>query len=174
MWMKKIILLLIVYPLFVTSNLCAQKLSKNEVFDVLSKWEGKWKSFVVFEESVWITKSCETRGISESNLILSNNYLEIKAYNGDETGKHIIRYDQGSKQFNRWEFKSDGGTNFWIGKWNQIKETMTWNYVDFTNTKIRGEIIETFSSDNTINVNVVMKDKKDNNLLRISSKLNKI
>lgn len=174
MWMKKIILLLIVYPLFVTSNLCAQKLSKNEVFDVLSKWEGKWKSFVVFEESVWITKSFETRGISESNLILSNNYLEIKAYNGDETGKHIIRYDQGSKQFNRWEFKSDGGTNFWIGKWNQSKETMTWNYVDFTNTKIRGEIIETFSSDNTINVNVVMKDEKDNNLLRISSKLNKI
>ena len=172
--MKKIILLLIVYPLFVTSNLCAQKLSKNEVFDVLSKWEGKWKSFVVFEESVWITKSFETRGISESNLILSNNYLEIKAYNGDETGKHIIRYDQGSKQFNRWEFKSDGGTNFWIGKWNQSKETMTWNYVDFTNTEIRGEIIETFISNNTINVNVVMKDKKDNNLLRISSKLNKI
>ena len=174
MWMKKIILLLIVYPLFVTSNLCAQKLSKNEVFDVLSKWEGKWKSFVVFEESVWITKSFETRGISESNLILSNNYLEIKVYNGNETGKHIIRYDQDSKQFNRWEFKSDGGTNFWIGKWNQSKETMTWNYVDFTNTKIRGEIIETFISNNTINVNVVMKDKKGNNLLRISSKANKI
>jgi len=174
MKMKKIILLLIIYPLFVTSNLYAQKLSKNEVFDVLSKWEGKWKSFVVFEESVLITKSFETRGISESNLILSNNYLEIKTYNGDETGKHIIRYDQGSKQFNRWEFKSDGDINFWIGKWNQSKETMTWNYVDFTNTKISGEIIETFSSDNTININVVIRDKKDNNLLRISSKLNKI
>ena len=172
--MKKIILLLILSPLFDTSNLCAQNLSKNEVFDVLSKWEGKWKSFVVFEESVWITESFETRGISESNLILSNNYLEIKVYNGDETGKHIIRYDQDSKQFNRWEFKSDGGTNFWIGKWNQSKETMTWNYVDFTNTEIRGEIIETFSSDNTINVNVVMKDKKGNNLLRISTKSNKI
>lgn len=172
--MKKIILLLILSPLFDTSNLCAQNLSKNEVFDVLSKWEGKWKSFVVFEESVWITESFETRGISESNLILSNNYLEIKIYNGDETGKHIIRYDQDSKQFNRWEFKSDGGTNFWIGKWNQSKETMTWNYVDFTNTEIRGEIIETFSSDNTINVNVVMKDKKGNNLLRISTKANKI
>ena len=172
--MKKIILLLILSPLFDTSNLCAQNLSKNEVFDVLSKWEGKWKSFVVFEESVWITESFETRGISESNLILSNNYLEIKIYNGDETGKHIIRYDQDSKQFNRWEFKSDGGTNFWIGKWNQSKETMTWNYVDFTNTEIRGEIIETFSSDNTINVNVVMKDKKGNNLLRISTKSNKI
>ena len=172
--MKKIILLLIVYPLFVTSNLCAQKLSKNEVFDVLSKWEGKWKSFVVFEESVWITKSFETRGISESNLILSNNFLEIRVYNGDETGKHIIRYDQDSKQFNRWEFKSDGGTNFWIGKWNQSKETMTWNYIDFTNTEISGEIIETFSSVNTININVVMKDKKGNNLLHISSKANKI
>lgn len=172
--MKKIIILLIVYPLFDTSNLCAQNLSKNEVFDVLSKWEGKWKSFVVFEESVWITESFETRGISETNLILSNNYLEIKVYNGDETGKHIIRYDQDSKQFNRWEFKSDGGTNFWIGKWNQSKETMTWNYVDFTNTEIRGEIIETFSSDNTINVTVVMKDKKGNNLLQISTKANKI
>ena len=172
--MKKIIFLIVVYPLFVTSDLCAQNLSKNEVFDVLSKWEGHWKSIVAFEESVWVTESFETRGISESNLILSNNYLEIKVYNGNETGKHIIRYDQDSKQFNRWEFKSDGGTNFWIGKWNQSKETMTWNYVDFTNTEIRGEIIETFISNNTINVNVVMKDKKGNNLLRISSKANKI
>ena len=172
--MKKIIFLIVVYPLFVTSDLCAQNLSKNEVFDVLSKWEGNWKSIVAFEESVWVTESFETRGISESNLILSNNYLEIKVYNGNETGKHIIRYDQDSKQFNRWEFKSDGGTNFWIGKWNQSKETMTWNYVDFTNTEIRGEIIEAFNIDNTININVVMKDKKGNNLLRISSKANKI
>jgi hypothetical protein len=51
---------------------------------------------------------------------------------------------------------------------------MTWTYVDFTNAEIRGEIIETFSSNNTINVNITMKDKKGNNLLRISSKANKI
>ena len=172
--MKKIIFLLIVQALFVTPDLFGQNLSKNEVFDVLSKWEGNWKSIVLFEESLWVTESFETRGISESNLILSNNYLETKVFSGDETGKHIIRYDKSSKQFNRWEFKSDGGTNFWVGKWNQSKETMTWTYVDFTNIEIRGEIIETFSSDNTINVNVVMKDKNGNNLLRISSKANKI
>ena len=116
--MKKIIFLLIVNALFVTPYLFGQNLSKNEVFDVLSKWEGNWKSVVFFEESVWVTESFETRGISESNLILSNNYLEINVYNGNETSKHIIRYDQNSKQFNRWEFKSDGGTNFWVGKWS--------------------------------------------------------
>ena len=68
--MKKIIFLFVVSHLFFTSNLCAQNLSKNEAFDVLSKWEGKWKSFVVFEESVWVTESFEIRGIFESNLIL--------------------------------------------------------------------------------------------------------
>jgi hypothetical protein len=172
--MKKYLFLFIAYPLFATSNLCAQNLSKNEVFDVLSKWEGKWKSVNVFEESVWVTESFETRGITDSKLILSNNYIEMITYNGNETSKHIIRYDQDSKQFNRWEFKSDGGTNFWIGKWNQRKETMTWNYVDFTNAEIRGEIIETFSTNNTLNVNVVMKDIKGNNLLQISLKANKI
>ena len=51
---------------------------------------------------------------------------------------------------------------------------MTWTYVDFTNSGIRGEITENFSSNNTINVNIVMKDKNGNNLLRISSKANKI
>ena len=172
--MKNYMFLFIVYPLFFTSYLCAQNLSKNEVFDVLSKWEGDWKSVVLFEESVWVTESFETRGVSESNLILSNNYLEMNVFNENETSKHIIRYDQNLKQFNRWEFKSDGGTNFWVGKWSQIKETMTWTYVDFTNTEIRGEIIENFSSNNTINVNIAMKDKKGNNLLRISSKANKI
>mgnify|MGYP003338575975 CR=1 FL=1 len=172
--MKKIILLLILYPFFSTSNLCAQNLSKNEVFDILSKWEGKWKSSVVFEKSIWVKESFETRGISESNLILSNNFLEMRVYNENETSKHIIRYDESSKQFNRWEFKSDGGANFWVGKWSQSKETMTWTYVDFTNAEISGEIIETFSSNKTINVNIAMKDKKGNSLLRISSKANKI
>ena len=172
--MKKIIFLLIVYPLFVTSNLYGQNLSKNEVFDVLSKWEGKWKNSVVFEESIWVSKSFETRGITDSKLILSNNYIEMMTYNGNETSKHIIRYDQNSNQFNRWEFKSDGSNTFWTGKWNQNKKIMTWNYVDFINTEIRGEIIEAFNSDNTINVNVVMKDKKGNNLLQISSKAKKI
>ena len=172
--MKNYMFLFIVYPLFFTSYLCAQNLSKNEVFDVLSKWEGDWKSVVLFEESVWVTESFETRGVSESNLILSNNYLEMNVINENETSKHIIRYDQNLKQFNRWEFKSDGGTNFWVGKWSQSKETMTWTYVDFTNAEIRGEIIENFSSNNTINVKIAMKDKKGNNLLRISSKANKI
>ena len=172
--MKKIIFLLIVYPIFVTSNLYGQNLSKNEVFDVLSKWEGKWKNSVVFEESIWVSKSFETRGITDSKLILSNNYIEMMTYNGNETSKHIIRYDQNSNQFNRWEFKNDGSNTFWTGKWNQNKKIMTWNYVDFINTEIRGEIIEAFNSDNTINVNVVMKDKKGNNLLQISSKANKI
>ena len=172
--MKKIIFLIIVYPLFVTSNLCAQNLSKNEVFDVLSKWEGKWKNSVVFEESILVSKSFETRGITDSKLILSNNYIEMMTYNGNETSKHIIRYDQNSNQFNRWEFKNDGSNTFWTGKWNQNKKIMTWNYVDFTNTEIRGEIIEAFNIDNTININVVMKDKKGNKLLRISSKANKI
>ena len=172
--MKNYMFLFIVCPLFFTSYLCAQNLSKNEVFDVLSKWEGDWKSVVLFEESVWVTESFETRGVSESNLILSNNYLEMNVFNENETSKHIIRYDQNSKQFNRWEFKSDGGTNFWVGKWSQSKETMTWTYVDFTNAEIRGEIIENFSSNNTINVNIAMKDKKGNNLIRISSKANKI
>tara|TARA_B100000282_G_scaffold248681_1_gene192565 strand:+ start:339 stop:857 length:519 start_codon:yes stop_codon:yes gene_type:complete len=172
--MKKIIFLLIVYPVFVTSNLYGQNLSKNEVFDVLSKWEGKWKNSVVFEESIWVSKSFETRGITDSKLILSNNYIEMMTYNGNETSKHIIRYDQNSNQFNRWEFKNDGSNTFWTGKWNQNKKIMTWNYVDFINTEIRGEIIEAFNSDNTINVNVVMKDKKGNNLLQISSKAKKI
>ena len=172
--MKKIIFFLIVYPVFVTSNLYGQNLSKNEVFDVLSKWEGKWKNSVVFEESIWVSKSFETRGITDSKLILSNNYIEMMTYNGNETSKHIIRYDQNSNQFNRWEFKNDGSNTFWTGKWNQNKKIMTWNYVDFINTEIRGEIIEAFNSDNTINVNVVMKDKKGNNLLQISSKAKKI
>jgi hypothetical protein len=51
---------------------------------------------------------------------------------------------------------------------------MTWSYIDFSSTGISGEIIEKFKSDEIINVKVIMKDKKGNNLLRISSKANKI
>ena len=37
---------------------------------------------------------------------------------------------------------------------------MTWNYVDFTNNETREEIIEPFSSDDTIHEDVVIIDKK--------------
>lgn len=172
--MKKLILGIITATFFATGYINAQQLSKNDVFDVLSKWEGKWKNSVVFEESVWVPKSFETRGITDSKLILSNNYIEMTAYSGSETNKHIVCYDQNSNQFNRWEFKSDGTNTFWTGRWNQEGSTMTWSYIDFTSTGISGEIIEKFKSDEIINVKVIMKDKNGKQLLLITSKAQKI
>ena len=163
-----------ILPFLGTGYLNAQKLSKNDAFDILTKWEGKWKNSAVSEKSVWTAERTQTRGITETNLILSNNYLEIMVYNENNSSKHIICYDQTSSQFNRWEFKSDGSNTFWTGKWNQKVSTMTWSYIDFSSTGISGEIIEKFKSDEIINVKVIMKDKKGNNLLRISSKANKI
>ena len=172
--MKKIIFILTTISVFVTGFINAQQLSKNESFDVLSKWEGKWKNSVIFEESVWVSESFETRGITDSKLILSNNYIEMMTYSGNETNKSIISYDENSNQFNRWEFKSDGTNSFWTGKWNQKKNTMIWSYIDFSSNGISGEIIESFKSDGNINVNVVMEDKSGDELLQIFSRLNKI
>jgi hypothetical protein len=110
--MKKLLLIIMIFPVLGTGYLNAQKLSKNDAFDILTKWEGKWKNSAVFEKSVWITEITQTRGITETNLILSNNYLEIMVYNDDDISKHMICYDQTSSQFNRWEFKSDGSNTF--------------------------------------------------------------
>ena len=166
--MKKLIIIMII-PLLGTGYLNAQKLSKNSAFDILTKWEGKWTSKVVFEKSVWITQSFEARGKTETNLILSNNYLEIMVYNDNNVSKHIICYDQMSNQFNRWEFKSDGSNSFWIGKWNDSDNSMIWDFIDFTNSGISGEIIETFKSDEIIKTRVIMKDNEGNSLLIINS-----
>ena len=68
-----------ILPFLGTGYLNAQKLSKNDAFDILTKWEGKWKNSAVFEKSIWTKERTETRGITETNLILSNNYLEIMA-----------------------------------------------------------------------------------------------
>lgn len=155
-------------PVLGTGYLNAQKLSKNDAFDVLTKWEGKWKNSAVFEKSVWTPERVETRGITETNLILSNNYLEIMVYN-DNTSKHIICYDKNSSQFNRWEFKSDGSNTFWTGKWNKADKSMTWKYIDFSNYGINGKIVEKFKSDNIINTRVTMKDKSGKTLLKINS-----
>ena len=155
-------------PVLGTGYLNAQKLSKNDAFDVLIKWEGKWKNSAVFEKSVWTSERIETRGTTDANLILSNNYLEIMVYN-DDTSKHIISYDQASNQFNRWEFKSDGSNTFWTGRWNNSDNSMTWDFIDFTNSGVSGEIIESFKSDKIIKTRVIMKDKDGNSLLRINS-----
>ena len=88
--MKKLLLIIMITPFLGTGYLNAQKLSKNNAFDILTKWEGKWTSEAVFEKSVWTPQSIETRGTTETNLILSNNYLEIMVYNDNNVSKHII------------------------------------------------------------------------------------
>ena len=166
--MKKQLLLLLIMSVLGTGCVNAQKLSKNSAFDILMKWEGKWKNNTVFEQSVWISESIETRGTTEANLILSNNYLEIMVYNDNES-KYIICYDQMSSQFNRWEFKSDGNNTFWTGKWNKSENTMTWSFIDFSNSGISGKIIENFKSDEMIKTRIIMKDKSGKSLLKINS-----
>ena len=42
--MKKLLLVLMILPLLSIGALNAQKLSKNDAFDILTKWEGKWKN----------------------------------------------------------------------------------------------------------------------------------
>ena len=102
-----------ILPFLGTGYLNAQKLSKNDAFDILTKWEGKWKNSAVFEKSIWTKERTETRGITETNLILSNNYLEIMVYNDDNISKHIICYDQTTSQFNR--------------QYQQIRKCHPWN-----------------------------------------------
>jgi hypothetical protein len=171
--MKKLILIIMIMPVLGTGYLNAQKLSKNDAFDVLIKWEGKWKNSAVFEKSVWTSERIETKGTTDANLILSNNYLEIMVYN-DDTSKHIICYDQVSNQFNRWEFKSDGSNTFWTGNWNKANQSMTWNYIDFSNYGISGKIIENFKSDQIIKTRIIMNDKSGKSLLSINSTKEKI
>ena len=143
-----------------TCYINSQELSKNTAFDVLAKWEGKWQNSAVFEASVWIPERVETRSKIESNLILSNNYLEIMVYNGNSISKHIICYDQISRQFNRWEFKNDGSNSFWTGKWSDKEQTMYWNFIDFSNAGISGQIIETFKSSGKIKTKVFLGGQK--------------
>ena len=170
---KKFILILLIIPFLGIINLNGQNLSDNGAFDVLIKWEGKWKNEAVFEKSILTPKRTETRGTTESKFILSNKYLEIMVYN-NSVSKHLLAYDQKSNQFNRWEFNSDGNNNFWIGKWNKNNNTMKWDYIDFSGNGIIGEIIERFESDNKIKTKVTMKDKSGNILLNINSKKEKI
>ena len=59
-----------ILPVLGTGYLNAQKLSKNDAFDILTKWEGKWKNSAVFEKSVWTQERIQTRGITETNLVL--------------------------------------------------------------------------------------------------------
>ena len=165
--MKNILYTLAVLVLS-TCYINSQELSENMAFDVLAKWEGKWQNSAVFEASAWIPKRVEKRGITESNLILSNNYLEIMVYNGNSVSKHIIRYDQMSRQFNLWQFKNDGSNSFWTGKWNDKEQTMSWNFIDFSNAGISGQIIEIFKSNGKIKTKVFMEDKNGTALLKVN------
>ena len=148
---------------------------REEFFSTVEDWSiRKVENKAVFEKSVWITERVENRGSTEANLILSNNYLEIMVYNDNDTTKHLICYDQISNQFNRWEFKNDGSNTFWTGKWKKSENSMTWNYIDFTNSGVNGKIIENFKSDEMIRIRVDMKDKSGRSLLKINSTKQKI
>ena len=68
--MKKLFLIVMIFPVLGTSYLNAQKLSKNDTFDILTKWEGKWKNSAVFEKSIWTKERTETRAVSYTHLTL--------------------------------------------------------------------------------------------------------
>ena len=165
--MKNILHTLVVLFLS-TCYVNSQELSKNAAFDVLAKWEGKWQNIAVFETSAWTPEKVETRGKTESNLILFNNYLETMVHNGNSVSKHLIRYDQMSRQFNRWEFKNDGSNSFWTGKWNEKEQTMSWNFIDFSNAGISGQITESFISKGKIKTTVLIQDNKGTPLLKVN------
>ena len=65
--MKKILLLISVLT-FSLNNSLAQEMSKNEVFDVLTMWEGNWKNSAIFEKAVWVPESFTTRGTTKSKF----------------------------------------------------------------------------------------------------------
>ena len=171
--MKKLVFIMAAI-VFGTTSVYTQEMSKAEVFDLLVMWQGKWKNTATFEKSEWTPKSFKRHGITESNLILSNNYLEIVVYSGDSITKHLICYDQVSKKFNRWEFKNDGSNNFWVGKWDKDNKKMTWDFIDFSGSGINGKIIEKFESKGIIKTQVIMKDNSDKSLLLINSLKQKI
>ena len=171
--MKKLVFIVAAIALGV-SNANTQEMSKAEVFDLLVMWQGKWKNTATFEKSKWTPKSFTTHGITESNLILSNNYIEIVVCNGDNITKNVIGYDQVSKRFNRWEFKNDGSNNFWIGNWDKNNNKMTWDFIDFAGSGINGKIIEKFESKYVLKAQVVMKDSNGRSLLLINSTKEKI
>jgi hypothetical protein len=157
--------------IFGMSKLNAQNLSKVEALNVLLKWEGSWKYNGVIEASAWVTNKIEFQGKSVNNLVLNDTYLEMVDYNnnGINKGKNIIQYSQDSRRFFRWEFKEDGTTSFWIGEWSKSKNTMTWEFIDTSNTGITGQIIEKFKSEEKFKSNALLKDSKGNILLDIES-----
>ncbi|MDG1849986.1 MAG: hypothetical protein P8I82_05820 [Flavobacteriales bacterium] len=151
------------------NNSHAQQLTEIEAMNILSKWEGDWQGNAVMNKSIWIPKEIEMEGFTTSELILEGKYLEIFNENLRSETKMLIRYDQASKSFNRWEFKSDGSTSFWVGKWKRFNQKMTWSFIDFSNSGISGKITERFESDEKIKAKVFMKDIKGNVLLEIES-----
>lgn len=152
---------------FVSSN--AQQLTEVEAMNILRKWVGEWQGKAVMNQSLWIPKQIELEGNTSSELILEGRYLEVFNENIRSESKILIRYDKAAKAFNRWEFKSDGGTSFWVGKWKKFGQKMIWSYIDFSNSGITGKITERFESDREIEAKVFMKDTQGNVLIEIES-----
>lgn len=146
----------------------AQVMSNNDALDVLAQWEGEWKSESTMKPSVWFPREIDLTGSSETKLVLQESYLETNVNDSVLEGKEFRRYNRMSNTFNKWVFKSDGSTSFWYGTWNEKKKTMTWKYVDVSESGIHGKMTETFTSEKEIKTQVVMKDKKGNILLNVT------
>lgn len=164
-----IFLLTFIFFTIGTGSSDAQQFTETEAMNILRNWEGDWQGKAVMNKSLWIPKQIEMDGNTSSELILEGKYLEVFNENVRSETKTLIRYDKASKAFNRWEFKSDGGTSFWVGKWKKFSQKMIWSYVDFSNSGISGKITERFDSDRKIKAKVFMKDTQGNVLIEIES-----
>ena len=80
-----------VLPVLGTGYLNAQKLSKNDAFDILTKWEGKWNK--ADKSMTWNYIDFSNYGISGKIIenFKSEGMIKTRIVMKDKTGKSLLK-----------------------------------------------------------------------------------
>ena len=92
---------------------------------------------------------------------MSNQYLEVASIGESQDSRDMINYADGS--YHRFNFTSEGDSSYWIGDWQDDRQTMVWK-MDLG--IISGLLTEHFLSTDEKEVTLVLRDAAGNIIIQ--------
>ena len=128
---------------------------------VLNQYLGTWQARMVMSPTKLVPRGYEETAAQEVKWVLSNQYLEVTSIGESQDSRDMINYADGS--YHRFNFTSEGDSSYWIGDWQDDRQTMVWK-MDLG--IVSGLLTEHFLSTDEKEVTLVLRDAAGNIIIQ--------
>lgn len=163
-----------------TSNINYKLLDSSETIineaiidTILDRYTGTWKVINQSSQAAWTPESQSEIFEQVAGYRLQEKLLEISTKSKGIELYELMQLDPERYRYERWLFDSNGNGSNWIGNWDPKSNAMKWTlqtcgYLE-SEVEVEGVIVETFSSPEKYEKELIIKTVSGDILVNIKS-----